>query len=298
MGHISWLPYEILDKTEKTENVYKIVVLGDGFAGKTAITVQFCENQFHDEYTMTIGLNFGTKKFRYKGRTYTLQIWDIAGQERFNAFRAKYYSAALAVILVYDVTNRLTFLDLPNWVHEYQHVVGPQPIVLAGNKIDLPSSGSIDPRTGDPHLREVTYKEGRSFADSINATFLETSAKGNYNIDNLFTLVVDSVNGDIKSYMLLLGSFKSVEIGFNLMVKLILQGNARSIYNGLIKLKQSIFKVNPYSVVLGNLSEWIRYMPGAELNNQVKTNLLLSLDAWKYYYQQSVKEGEAVRSKV
>ncbi|MHA1404809.1 MAG: GTP-binding protein [Candidatus Helarchaeota archaeon] len=295
---MAWQPYEILDKTENTENIYKIIVLGDGFVGKTAITVRFCENQFKDEYIMTIGVNFGTKKFRYKGTSYTLQIWDIAGQERFGAFRTSYYSAAVGVILVYDVTNKLTFLDLPNWTCEFQQLIGTKPVVVVGNKLDLPDSGQVDSRTGRPYEKQVGFKEGKCFADSINATFLETSAKGNYNIDNMFTVLVDSVDEKLFSNMLNVNSFNSIDLGFNKLYSLVSGNDVSKIYDSLMMLKHSIFQQNPYSVVLGNINEWINYLPKAPYTSEVSSLLLKSMDVWQQYYEQSLKEGEAVSSRI
>lgn len=289
-------PHEILEKTATTDIIYKIIVLGDGFVGKTAITIRFCEGQFQDDYKMTIGVNFGTKKFWYKNNTYTLQIWDIAGQERFRAFRSNYYSAALGAILVYDVTNKLTFLDLPHWVVECQSILGRIPILIAANKLDLVNSGLTDPRTGNPYTMEVSFKECEKFADRVKASFLETSAKGNLNIDNLFTHIIDGIEEGKWSDPLPIEPYQSIELGFAKVVRFLHLGDTERIYDSLIWLKQSIFQDNPYSVVLGNISEWINYLPKANLTNQVKTDLLKSINAWKHYYKQSLQDGQPVVS--
>ena len=295
---MSWKRYMTLDKGARTDNIYKIIVLGAGYVGKTGITIRFCEGYFKDEYKMTIGVNFGTKKFRYKNFNYGLQLWDIAGQERFQVFRTSYYSGAVGAILVYDVTNRLTFLDLPNWVHELQSVVGPKPIIVAANKMDLPDSGEIDPRTNELYRKEVSFKEGKYFADSINAMFLETSAKENYNIDNMFTTIVDGIDENMESYMFSLDSFNSVDAGFNALDQVLEENDKGKIYDVLIKLKQSIFSQNPYSIVLGNISEWIDFIPRMEWSFKVKSLLYKSLDAWRYYHNQSLQEGVPVTSRI
>jgi len=293
-------PYEILDKKANTDRFFKILVLGDGFVGKTGTTIRFCEGQFKEEYKMTIGVNFGTKKIKYNKDqiTYTLQLWDIAGQERFKAFRTQYYSGSLGAIIIYDVCNKLTFMDIPNWVGEFQENMGNKPIVVAGNKVDLPGSGVIDPRTRKPYVRQVTPEEGKEYADSIDAFFFETSAKLGQNIDNMYAKMIDVINGKKVAKVLTLNSFDTIESGFDMIEKLIPEKNPGKIYDILIRLKQTIFKTNPYSMVLGNMSQWIMYLPTATLTEDVSTSLSQSLDGWKKYYSSSLKEGEAVSSNI
>ena len=293
-------PYEALSKTVKTEIFFKILVLGDGFVGKTGTTIRFCEGQFQDDYKMTIGVNFGTKKLKYNKdqRTYTLQLWDIAGQERFKAFRTQYYSGSLGAIIIYDVTNKLTFMDLPNWVSEYQENQENKPIIIAGNKVDLPSSGTIDPRSKKPYERQVTFEEGKEYADSIGATFFETSAKLGQNIDNMYVAMIDSINEEKNSKFITINSFDSIESGFDMVEKLIPERNPGKIYDVLIRLKQTIFKTNPYSSVLGNMSQWIMYLPTCVMNEEVINGLSQSIVAWRKYHTTSLEEGQAVSSNV
>ncbi len=293
-------PYEILDKKSRTENFFKILVLGDGFVGKTGTTIRFCEGQFKDDYKMTIGVNFGTKKIKYNKdqKTYTLQLWDIAGQERFKAFRTQYYSGALGAIILYDVSNKLTFMDIPNWVSEFQENNGNQPIIIAGNKVDLPGSGEIDPRSRKPYERQVTAEEGKEYAESIDAFFFETSAKLGQNIDNMYTTMIDIINAEKVSKLVTLNSLDTIETGFDMIKKLIAEKNPGKIYDVLIRLKQTIFKTNPYSAVLGNMSEWLIYLPTATLTQDVVTSLVDSVESWKNYYKISLEEGQAVSSDI
>lgn len=291
---MNWLPFETLDKSTKTRNVYKVLVIGDGFVGKTAITVRFCEDRFQDDYKTTIGVDFGTKHFRYRNDTYALMIWDIAGQERFRVMRPNYYAGSLGVLLVYDVTNRLTFLDLPNWVAEIQKTIGNVPMLLAGNKMDLVNgSGELDPRTGEPYQKEVTFVDGRKFANSLNSAFLETSAKEAHNIPNLFVMLVDAIEGDVRSSVLPINTFESVQTGFEKLEEIVARGHASigGIFDNLMRLKQSIFEDNPYSVVLGNLSEWIQFLPKINYGEKVQTLLSRSIYAWKHHYSKSLQDG-------
>lgn len=299
---MSWSPLKPL-KGPKVDRFFKIIVLGDGFVGKTAITTQFCEDKFDSDYKMTIGVNFGEKRFRYgpENLAYIFSLWDVAGQERFRILRTEYYAGAQAALLVYDMTNRLTFLDLYNWIVEVQKIVGNIPMVVVGNKLDLVSSGSRakDSRTRQPYKKEVAFIEGKYFADSINGIFLETSAKKNYNIDNLFSMTVEIIEGDVQSTRIsALDPFKSVTLGFETIEQLITSDDNSKIYDALIKLKQSIFDYNPYSVVLGNLTNWIQIVPNLEFTYKVKAKFIESVDAWRAHYRDSISEGKAVTSRI
>jgi len=288
--------YEVLERSACTDSLYKIVVLGDGFAGKTAITVRFCEGQFMQEYKMTIGVNFGSKKIKYNTKAYALQLWDIAGQQRFKLFRTQYYNGAIGVIMVYDVTNKLTFKDLPNWISEFQEKVGTRPIIIAANKVDLPDSGEIDPRTNKPYAREVSMEEGQVFAESINATYFETSAKTNLNLDNMFVKMIDLIEGKTASNLNIIDTYASIDLGFEIIEDIIQTNQEKELYDALIRLKQSIFVNNPYSIVLGNITEWMMYLLARKITPEIKQSLIKSVAAWKLYHGRSLQEGQAVQS--
>ena len=282
----------------KISNFYKVIVIGDGFVGKTGITVRFCEGQFNDEYKSTIGANFGSKRITFQNKTYALQLWDIAGQKRFKIFRSSYYAGASCVVLVYDVTNRLTFLDLQNWICEYQKVIGPKPTVIVGNKVDLPLSGKIDPRTKEPYQKEVGYNELQKFAFELNVSYMETSAKTNHNIDQLFETAIQMVDNDVRMKKMEMNSFPSVELGFDTLTDVLDESSTEGIHNTLIRLKQSIFNENPYSMVLGNLSQWIEFIEKEDYDQHIKSNLEQTISAWKYYHPIALEDGVPVTSDV
>lgn len=116
-----------------------------------------------------------TKTLINDSQTFKFQIWDTAGQERYRALAPMYYRGAGAAVIVYDVTQEQTFQAVKSWVRELnthgsQHIV----LAIAGNKCDL------DDR------REVPLKDAQEYAESMNAIFMETSAKTAFNIINLF----------------------------------------------------------------------------------------------------------------
>mmetsp|Transcript_37303 Transcript_37303/g.48259 ORF Transcript_37303/g.48259 Transcript_37303/m.48259 type:complete len:151 (+) Transcript_37303:213-665(+) len=103
------------------------------------------------------------------------QIWDTAGQEKYHSLAPMYYKGAAAAIVVYDITKRKTFETLQQWVTELK-TQGPESIIIAiaGNKSDLESE------------RQVPTEEAQTYANSIGATFMETSAKTKSNVDEIF----------------------------------------------------------------------------------------------------------------
>jgi len=116
-----------------------------------------------------------SKLIMVDGSPIKYQIWDTAGQEKYHSLAPMYYRGAAAAIIVYDITRAASFQTLKNWVRELQQL-GPENIVLAicGNKSDLEEK------------REVSTAEAKAYADEIQAIFLETSAKLNKNVQDLF----------------------------------------------------------------------------------------------------------------
>ncbi len=159
--------------------LFKIVVLGEGAVGKTAIVTRFSHGFFRTDYKTTIGSQFAVKNIEVPsidGSTLTvkLQIWDVAGQSRFQILRPMYYRGASGGILVFDVTRRRTFLALEEWLDELMKAINKEiPLVLVANKTDLPD-------------RIVEPAEGRAFADSHNMPYIESSAKTGEGIIDTF----------------------------------------------------------------------------------------------------------------
>jgi small GTP-binding protein len=164
------------------ENLFKVVCVGDGAVGKTSITVRTCHGQFDGEYLMTIGVEFGTKVCTIDGKNEVrLQIWDTAGQERFRFLQPAYYRGAHGALLVYDITRMDSLENIPKWIGDLVDTIGTSiPTMLVGNKCDLDD------------FRRVTFEQGKLLAEELSAQykrvipFYETSAKTNFNLEELF----------------------------------------------------------------------------------------------------------------
>ena len=154
-------------------DIYKIVIIGDSGVGKTNVITKYVSNSFEEVSRPTIGVEFFQKdiifKFeKEKAETVRLQIWDTAGQERFRGMASSYYRKAYGVLLVYDVTNRESYLGLDKWLDEINAYADQAvEVILIGNKDDLVSE------------REVSTEEGENYSKKNKLTFYETSAKLN-----------------------------------------------------------------------------------------------------------------------
>lgn len=195
----------------ETYFLMKIVLLGDGAVGKTALRARYMGHGFDfANYIVTIGADFAIREQRIKifpSQPPTLvkfQIWDIAGQARFSELRKLYYRGALGALLVFDVTRHLTIESLQDWSQEYFHHNGrgPLPIILIGNKIDL----------RDQVSDSISYSEGKTLANDLRkmleeegkpvfVSYIETSAKTGENVNDAFQQLGESVLGHIKDKM-------------------------------------------------------------------------------------------------
>lgn len=153
----------------------KVVLLGDTGVGKSSLVLRFVTNNFKPYSESTIGASFMSKMITVNSKPLKFQIWDTAGQEKYHSLAPMYYRGAAAAIIVYDITRANTFKTLKNWVEELQSK-GPKDIAIAiaGNKADLEEQ------------REVDKGMASAYADEIGAMYLETSAKDDTNVQDIF----------------------------------------------------------------------------------------------------------------
>jgi len=162
--------------------VYKLVVLGDGGVGKSALTIRLVTDNFLDEYDATIEDSY-RKQVVIDDETALLDILDTAGQEEFSSMQDQWMREGKGFLLVYSITSRPSFdgvsilYDKILRTKDAAHV----PVVLAGNKVDLKSE------------RQVEYNDGANLAKKWNCPFFETSAKIKLNNEVCFFELVREI---------------------------------------------------------------------------------------------------------
>ncbi|GAA6065300.1 ras-related protein Rab-38 [Tachysurus ichikawai] len=126
---------------QQREHRYKVLVIGDLGVGKTSIIKRYVHQHFSANYRATIGVDFALKVINQDQDTIRLQLWDIAGQERFGNMTRVYYRDALGAFVVFDVTRSCTFEAVRKWKEDLDdklNVSGGKRIaaVLLANKCD------------------------------------------------------------------------------------------------------------------------------------------------------------------
>jgi GTP-binding nuclear protein Ran len=109
-------------------------------------------------------------------------VWDTAGQERFGGLRDGYYIQGQCAIVMFDVTSRITYKNVPNWHRDLVRVCENIPIVLVGNKVDVKE-------------RKVKAKQ-ITFHRKKNLQYYDISAKSNYNFEKPFLWLARKLVGD------------------------------------------------------------------------------------------------------
>jgi small GTP-binding protein len=162
---------------------YKIVVLGSGGVGKSALTVQFVQGIFVEKYDPTIEDSY-RKQVEVDGQQCMLEILDTAGTEQFTAMRDLYMKNGQGFVLVYSIIAPSTFNDLPDLREQILRVkdMDDVPMVLVGNKCDLTDQ------------RAISTEQGDSLAKKFNCVFLESSAKTKINVEQIFFDLIRQIN--------------------------------------------------------------------------------------------------------
>jgi Ras-related protein Rab-1A len=162
--------------------LFKLLLIGDSGVGKSCLLLRFADNTYTDSYISTIGVDFKIRTLDIDGKMVKLQIWDTAGQERFRTITSSYYRGAHGIIVVYDVTDKVSFTNVKQWLGEIdRYACQSVNKLLVGNKADLVEKKVVD------------FNEAKEFADSLNISFLETSAKSSQNVEEAFLMMTRQI---------------------------------------------------------------------------------------------------------
>ncbi|KAF4596400.1 Ras GTPase [Pleurotus pulmonarius] len=161
---------------------YKLVVVGGGGVGKSALTIQFIQSHFVDEYDPTIEDSY-RKQCVIDDEVALLDVLDTAGQEEYGAMREQYMRTGEGFLLVYSITSRNSFEEISTFHQQILRVKDQDsfPVIVVANKCDL------------EYERQVGMNEGRDLAKHFGCKFIETSAKQRINVDEAFCNLVREI---------------------------------------------------------------------------------------------------------
>ena len=182
--------------------IIKVALVGDYGVGKSCIVSRFTRDYFPMDEMSTLGVDFDCKEIDFKENQYKIQIWDTAGQEKFQSIVKSYLRDLNVCVLVYDVTQYKTFINLKKWLEDVYFISASQELLLyvVGNKNDLRG-------------REVPNDEAEDFCKENNLEYIECSAKNDNNIDKIFMDIVEKIDLKVHQNKIELrkyGSFKEV----------------------------------------------------------------------------------------
>merc|ERR1712063_40900 len=151
---------------------FKLVLVGDGGVGKTTFVKRHLTGEFEKKYVATLGVEVHPLVFHTNRGAIRFNVWDTAGQEKFGGLRDGYYIQGQCAIIMFDVTSRITYKNVPNWHRDIVRVCENIPIVLVGNKVDVKD-------------RQVKAKNIQ-FHRKRNLQYYDLSARSNYNFEKPF----------------------------------------------------------------------------------------------------------------
>ena len=161
---------------------FKLVLVGDGGVGKTTFVKRHLTGEFERKYVATLGVEVHPLPFSTNRGQLFFNVWDTAGQEKYGGLRDGYYIQGECAIIMFDVTSRITYKNVPNWHRDLVRVCEGIPIVLCGNKVDVKD-------------RKVKAKQ-IIFHRKKNLQYFDISAKSNYNFEKPFIWLMRKLSGD------------------------------------------------------------------------------------------------------
>lgn len=189
----------------------KILVLGSPGVGKSAVIMRFKDDIFLNDYIPTLQETY-RKEFTFHNEKVELEINDLDGQNELTLFSSNKYGNNAGYILVYSVEDRYSFKMIQTINSKLNTLVGDKvPKILVGNKVDLDN-------------RRISTEEGQLLANSINAFFLESSARNGTNIQFIFNSILVEINKresniDLKNFSCS-GLIRYVQLNINLSMKI------------------------------------------------------------------------------
>ena len=173
------------------DNEFKVVLVGDKGVGKTSLLKRISDNCFLPSYIPTLEADLSTIIYKVihdkKQKNVKIRLWDTAGDHSFKVVTKIMLQGAKAVLLVYDITNENSWINISGWLENIKQGVENDTIIcLVGTKKDLYG------------MRKVDLENGKEFAENNNLEFIEISSKTNDGIEELLKgLIIKLIKVDV-----------------------------------------------------------------------------------------------------
>jgi len=168
---------KIFEDNQVEKSKFKVVVLGDPSVGKTSTILRFTDNVFLRAYIPTMGLNITQKIFNIETSIVELVLWDLGGQTKFESIRRKFYEGASFLLLIFDLTNPMSFANVSKWHQDIKNYMKNNKALkgyLIGNKNDLAKK------------RIVSEIDAKRLSYALDLEYIEISALTGYNVEITF----------------------------------------------------------------------------------------------------------------
>ena len=171
------------DDEKQYDKSIKVILLGDTGVGKSSVINRLKNNAFNYHQQPTLTLEHYNLIIKVNTFILRMQVWDTAGQEKFDSITSTYYKSTDVAIFVYSIDKKESFERIPGWIKELEdkNTNGKKADddeqimlkILVGNKLDLDNE------------REVKYEDGEKFSkDNKFSLFTEISCKEDTDKDN------------------------------------------------------------------------------------------------------------------
>jgi small GTP-binding protein len=191
MGERNIAAPQVVIKSRK--DIYKVVVIGDGFVGKTSLIKKYVKHKIETDYLPTVGSSISKQPVSLKIgddiKKLSLLIWDIAGQRKFHLLHKVYFKGAHGIILVFDLTKRESFENIKKWYASItSYGLSECPMILVGNKCDLKEQYAVETSEIDMTKMMLNISE-----------YFETSALDGINVKEMFQTMAIALNEQYSS---------------------------------------------------------------------------------------------------
>ena len=171
-----------MDWNNTKEINIKLTIIGDSDVGKTTLIYRYTDNYFNEEISPTVGLDNKVKKLNIQGLQAKIQIWDTAGQEKYDSLTSQLYKNTDGIILVFDLTNNTSFISIKKYIEKIKkncdHKIKK---LLVGNKVDMKDG------------IKVNKKDIYDLCKNNCLKYNDVSAKENINVEKAFRTIIDSI---------------------------------------------------------------------------------------------------------